>query len=111
MGDYLQPVLDVVRRYLSFDVCGMVASEVLGVLLSAQCYDSTASATGGDGSEGAHGGHRAPCGYHVRSDLETSGDERTVVFRGDVLRRRLRSRSDVHGVVGKAVRAARAGGA
>jgi hypothetical protein len=36
-GDFHQAVFDLIKAYLACDVPGMVASEVLGVLLSTQC--------------------------------------------------------------------------
>lgn len=35
--DFQKPVFDLIEAYLSFDITGMLASEVLGVLLSTQC--------------------------------------------------------------------------
>lgn len=36
-GDYQKPVLDLIESYLTCDLAGMIASEVLSVVLSTQC--------------------------------------------------------------------------
>ena len=37
MGDFLMPAIDTVKAYLAFELPGIIAGEVLAVILSAQC--------------------------------------------------------------------------